>query len=300
MRRIVIALAAGLAAGSVLPAAAPAATTSGVCPERTIRNYAKPLERLPQMRSPPLSHLPFGPAHVFLSHPLGGPLVVGSSSEFGYSLLFSPFLPGHRLSPLLGWIVEARYVRVDKQGKAIQAKGHIVRRIRRLQTTSEGVPGHVDFLFRAGEPALYRLEITFTTFSGKRLARYGEYLRVLKPRLDARLTLSGSSFKPGERVAAYLDNYGTTLLSSGLLRLIEYFDGTSWVEAPNSSQGPVPSLLFLVGPGESAECWSFTIPPDEPAGKYRFVAAVSSNKSSAEPRPEPRRFVSEFQIDPPR
>ena len=51
-----------------------------------------------------------------------------------------------------------------------------MRRINRLQAMEDKPSGREDFFFKVGKPALYRLEITFTDLSGKRLARYGEYL----------------------------------------------------------------------------------------------------------------------------
>jgi hypothetical protein len=169
---------------------------------------------------------------------------------------------------------------VDSQGQPVRVLGDLIRRVKRLRDDEAEPSGRLVFLFKAGKPALYRLEITFSDLSGKRLARYGEYLRVLEPKLDARLTLNGTTFKPGERVTARLNNYGTTTLSFGLDRSIDFFDGASWVSAPNSAQGPVLAIGLGLGPGGSAECWGFTIPPEEPPGEYRFrVGAGSVNRT---------------------
>ncbi|HEY6550582.1 MAG TPA: immunoglobulin-like domain-containing protein [Solirubrobacterales bacterium] len=289
-------LAVGLAAGSI-PTAAVA--SAGFCAEGTAHDYAKPLKQLAGMRpGPAREHLPFAPARIFFNHSWGGPLFVGGG-EVGYSLSYLPYFPGHHLSPPLNWTVEGRYVRVDKRGKTTRVRGHIVRRINRLRAEEDKPSGRVAFLFKAGKPALYRLEITFTDPSGKRLARYGEYLRVLKPKLDARLALNGTTFKPGEHVTARLDNYGTTTLSFGLDRSIEYFDGTSWITAPNSAQGAVLAIGLGLGPGASAECWGFTIPPNEPPGQYRFVVRADSSRGLRQGGGEDLTLRSEFQVVPP-
>jgi hypothetical protein len=273
----------------------PTAASGALCEEGVVHDYAKPLRHLPHLRpSPPAEHLPFGPARVFLNH-RGGPLFV-SGGEVGYSLSFSPRFSGHHLSPPLNWIVEARYVRVDARGRAIQVRGHIVRRVKRLRSDEDTPPGGLDLLFKVGRPALYRLEITFSELSGKRLARFGEYLRVLAPKLSARLSLNGTAFHAGESVLATVGNYGTTSLSFGLYRRIEYFNGTSWETAPNSSQGAVPLPLLWAGPGASAQCWGFTIPAGEPQGLYRFVVEVSSQPPSPQLGGRPLTLSSEFQI----
>jgi hypothetical protein len=289
-------LAIALACGAALAGSAPAVASGELCDYGVVRDYARPLERLPHIRElPPAEHLPFAPARVFLNHQ-GGQLFVGGG-EVGYRLSFSPYFQGHRLSPPLNWVVEARYVRVDARGRPTQVRGHIVRRVKRLRS-DEGEPsGTLEFLFKVGRPALYRLEISFAELSGKRLARFGEYLRVLKPKFDAHLSLNGSVFHPGERVLASIDNYGTTSLSFGLERTIEYLNGTSWEQAPNSSQGSVLLPVLRAGPGASAGCWGFTIPPEEPPGTYRFVVSPQSSRPGlSRDSGEPLTLTSEFQI----
>jgi hypothetical protein len=171
-----------------------------------------------------------------------------------------------------------------------------VRRVKRLRSDEDKPSGTLDFLFKVGRPALYRLEITFSKFSGQRLAHFSEYLRVLKPKLNARLSLNGTGFQAGEQVLARLENYGTTSLSFGLDRTIEYFNGTSWEPAPESSQGAVLLPLLWTGPGVSAQCWAFTIPPGESQGLYRFVVHADSNRPGPPLKEKPLMLSSEFQI----
>ncbi|MGE5281858.1 MAG: hypothetical protein ACM3N0_05980 [Chloroflexota bacterium] len=295
MGKITSTLATTFVSCAILAGSLPAVASGALCEYGVVHNYTKPLKRLPHLRpSPPAEHLPFGPARVFLNHS-GGPLFVGGG-EVGYSLSFSPYFSGHHLSPPLNWIVEARYVRVDRRGRPTKVRGHIVRRVKRLHSSEDKPSGTLDFLFKVGRPALYRLEITFSKLSGKRLARFGEFLRVLKPKLDTGLSLNGTAFQPGEHVLATVNNYGTTSLSFGLSRTIEYFDGASWEPAPNSSQGPIPLPLLWAGPGDSAQCWSFTIPPEEPQGLYRFVIHVDSSRPHPAVKGKPLTLSSEFQV----
>lgn len=295
MGKIRITLATVFSACTLLAYVLPTIASGALCEYGVVRDYSKPLQGLPHLpRNPPTAHLPFGPARVFLNH-RAGPLFVGGG-EVGYSLSFSPYRPGHHLSPLLNWVVEARYVQVDRRGRAIRVRGRIMHRLKRLRS-SQGRPSSVvNFLFKAGRPALYRLEITFSEPSGKRLARFGEYLRVLRPALDVRLSLNGTAYGPGERVLARLDNYGTTSLSFGLFRTIEYFDGASWGPAPNSSQTAVLLPLLWAGPGASAQCWGFTIPAGEPQGLYRMIVHADSTLPRPGAKEKPLTLSSEFRI----
>jgi hypothetical protein len=280
---------------AILASVVPTAASGALCEYGVVRDYTKPLKPLPHFRQSPVTeHLSFAPARVFLNH-RGGPLFVGGG-EVGYSLSFSPYFPEHHLSPPLNWIVEARYARVDKHGRPTQVRGHIVRRVKRLHSDEDKPSGALDFLFKVGRPGLYRLEITFSEFSGKRLARFGEYLRVLTPELDARLSLSGTAFQAGERVQARIENYGTTSLSFGLSRTIEYFNGASWEPALNSSQGAVLLPLLWAGPGVSTQCWDFTIPSAEPQGLYRFVVRADSSRPGPGLKGKPLTLSSEFQV----
>jgi hypothetical protein len=269
------------------------------CETGIVHNYKQPLEQLPHIREAPLrEHLSFGPARIFMGQIGSGPLVVGSDAV-GFGLSYSPFYPGHHLSPPLNWLVEAQLARVDRHGRTTQTLEKISKRVGRLRSTDDQPSGDLDLSFPVSKPALYRVEITFTDRTGKRLGRYGKYFRVLRPSQDARLTLNGTEFHPGETVTARLENHGTDSLSYGLGRTIERYDGSTWTVAPESSQGAVPAIGLSSGPGESASCWSFTIPPSEPPGRYRFVwSGDAFNGSSVALHTTHLRLEPEFQILP--
>jgi hypothetical protein len=199
----------------------------------------------------------------------------------------------------LNWLVEAQLARVDRRGRTTQSLGKIIKQVSRLRSTDDRPSGDLDLSFRVSKPALYRVEITFTDQAGKRLGRYGKYFRVLRPSLDARLVLNGAEFRPGETVSAHLENYGTDSLYYGLGRTIERYDGSSWTVAPESSQGVVLAIGLSSGPGESASCWSFNIPPNEPPGRYRFVWSGEALHGSFLRLHRIRlRLEPEFQIPP--
>jgi len=272
---------------------------AALCETSIVHDYKQPLKRLPHIREVPLrEHLSFAPARVFVAQIGNGPLVVGNDTV-GFGLSYSPFYPGHHLSPPLNWLVEAKLVRIDLGGRTTLPLGSIIKRVNRLRSTDDQPSGDLDLSFPVSKPALYRLEITFTDQTGKRLGRYGKYFRVLRPSLDARLILNGTAFHPGDTVTARLENYGTDSLYYGLDRTIERYDGSTWAVAPESSQGAILAIGLSSGPGESASCWSFSIPPSEPPGRYRFAWSGEAFYGSFSRGKTRLRLESEFQILPP-
>jgi hypothetical protein len=281
-----------------LLAAAPSATAID-CNNEVVRDYAKVLERLPAVRAVPFENgLNFAPGRVSLSPGGRGSLQLGSG-ERGFNLSYTPYYaessaPTRRLD----WLVTSRLVEVDRRGRRLGEPQKIEKQVKRLWPSYRGL----DFAFQVpGKPALYRLEIVFENRHGKRLGRFGENFRVLRPSLDVDFSLNGTSFRRGEMVRAQLINRGAAILSFGLGQTIEYFDGTTWVgPPPGFGQHPVPAILLFLGPGESGSCWQATIPADAPPGLYRFSREIDYVKSS-DPREWRRRSMtvsSEFTVLP--
>jgi len=253
---------------------------------------------MPELRKPPLDeHLPFGPARVFLGQISYGPLLVGNSAV-GFSLSYSPYRRNHHLSPRLDWNILARLTRVDRRGQAKKVLGVIEKRVSRLRSTDDRPSGNLSLAFDIPKPGLYRIESTFHDQSGKRLGRFGEYFRALRPSLDARLTLNGTSFQPGDTVSARLENYGTESLFYGLDYSIEYYNGASWTRSPTQpTYTVVPAIGLGIGPGQAASCWNFHIPTDAPSGLYRFVKEVE-HAGGGFTRAKPLTLAAEFNVAP--
>jgi hypothetical protein len=250
------------------------------CDSQVIRDYTKVLERLPAIPPPPLDQHPsFAPAQVLLLHQGSGPLQVGGG-ERGFTLIFTPYEESNSASRRLDWQVTSRLVELDRRGHRVGLPRTIERHVKRLRTA--------EFDFKvSGKPAIYRLEIVFENESGKRLARYGGYFRVLRPSLDVDFFLNGTSFHRSEQVQAWLVNRGVASLSFGLGKTIEYNDGTAWTKPPVAFPGgPVPAIGLSVGPGVKTSCWKTTIPTDAALGVYRFATEVDySLKAPGESKP---------------
>jgi hypothetical protein len=156
------------------------------------------------------------------------------------------------------------------------------------------------FPFRlSGKPSLYRFEIEFLNWAGKRIGRFGRYLRVLRPRRDARLALNPTSFRPGDTVAPRLENFGTESLLYGLGYSIESYDGAAWARSPIDRPRPIPLIGLRTGPGEAASCWDFTIPSDAPPGLYRFVWSGRASRETIPGHDGRLKLTAEFQVLPP-
>jgi hypothetical protein len=269
---------------------ATASATADFCESQTIRDYTRVLERLPAIPSPPLDEqLNFAPAQVFLGHRASDPLQVGRE-ERGFALTFGPSEEGGSTSRRLDWQVTSRLAKLDRRGRRIGPPRKIERHVQRLRA--------VDFGFEVpGKPAIYRLEIVFENERGERLARFGEYFRVLRPSLDVDFFLNGATFHRGEQVRAWLVNRGVAILSFGLFKAIEYDDGTTWSNPPVAfPNGPVPAIGLAIGPGVKTSCWKTTIPTDAALGVYRFATEVEHSTKAPFSGSGPLDFGAEFTV----
>jgi hypothetical protein len=279
-------------------AGAPQARAAGFCEEPFVRDYAQPLSQMPPLRRLPdrRNDLPFGPAGLVVankSNPqrFGIPFVQDLRPEtkrVGFSLVNE----GRGGTPRLDWTVVASLERVSRRARTSRLLASHSERVVRM-----AAGGERRFLFRlpAGA-ALYRLTIEFRTASGRRLGRFGTYMRVLAPRLNTRLGLNATTFIPGQTVSACLENFGTVSLFYGLGHLIEHFDGSTWSRAAIDPPRSRILIGLIAGPGAAARLEDFAIPADAPPGLYRWVW---SGKTWDVPKPgAPVVRTAEFQILP--
>ncbi len=137
--------------------------------------------------------------------------------------------------------------------------------------------------------------MTISTWAGRRLTRFGEYVRILLPSFDARLALNQPTFRPGDQVVPRLENYGADYLFFGLIgAYYERYDGASWSYARFGS-GAVPAIGLGIGPGATAECWARQIPNDALPGRYRFSLKIDHGRHPFSNRAE-KTLHSEFDV----
>jgi hypothetical protein len=227
---------------------------------------------MPKLRPSPREGLPFGPGGIEFTQQGRGPLMLPGERELGYIL--SRSRTRNAGGPIfVDWLVTAKLARIDRRGGLRKKLGW-----RREHVTHVGRDDPTHLIFQPPRaPGFYRLEVVFRNGAQRRIGRFGEYIRVLRPSLNVRLSLNQSSFKPGDRVVPRLENYGAAYLFFGLIgAYYEHYDGVSWGLA-SFGNGPKPAIGLGIGPGASASCWAVQIPENASPGRYRFSLRAGYN-----------------------
>jgi hypothetical protein len=268
---IVTVLAAGATA---LPGAAGAAkkkaktkksaTPAVFCGSPVVDNYWATIEKLkPIPVVPEGGALPFAPEGMTLS--LTGPqgILVGGSS-IGLQLTNTA-----ASTPRLNWVVLERLIRFSADGSKIQPAG-----LKRIDLKQLPAGKHRGLTFPLTAPGIYSLEITIQNHRGRRLGRYGEYVRVVDRVLNTGITLSAyDNVVPGNFVESCIENHGSaSVLPTGTG--LERFDGTTWrpvIVGPQYSPAQT-AIQRILGPGE-AEKIGTLVPPNAKPGLYKLNVA---------------------------
>jgi hypothetical protein len=255
----------------------PASAAARSCERETVVNYRSPLEALPSVRPVPgHRRLPFGPARVRLS-------------SIGYELPSGSSIQGFRLghwptgAVTLHWKLDVQLRRVSRSNPG----GDL---IATRQATIKRLKGHAEELTFpiSSRSGIYRITIAITDADGRRLGRFGRYVRVLPTTSAATLSLLGGPFRPGEFIGGCLENRGTVPLQSGAARL-ERLEGTEWRRVVVGPEYAVSSSFdlrsFLAGEAERVFAY---LPPDARPGAYRLAwAGQPLHIGSGPPSPIP-------------
>ena len=158
------------------------AAPSDSCPVGKGRDYSAPLGALPPTRAVPEERpLPFGPRQLRIES-LTNVLVGGGAGGFRLEAANSS---QHKYR--LGWAVELRVTRVSRRGSELQE--YRIRRYRLDQPQALGLES-VEFTASVPpKPAIYRFDLVIRSAGGKTLGRYGEYYRVVRPSIGAKLLI---------------------------------------------------------------------------------------------------------------
>jgi hypothetical protein len=133
------------------------------------------------------------------------------------------------------------------------------------------------------------------SLSGRKLAEFGNYYRVIRPTVHTRLTLDATTYRPGDTLFGRVENPGATVVLFGQEYKIEKPEGESWVPIIEA-QFVIP--LYWVAAGvTSGHCIPFTIPTSMPAGRYRLSqeAVISWSRLHGQLRPT---LHAEFEVVP--
>jgi hypothetical protein len=269
--------------GGPSTAAASETTEPAFCKSEVLHDYLAPLKQMPKLRELPYrarGEIRFRGAYIGAS----GPSLAVSGGSAGYQLQWDT-------NPR--WTISVTFAQVNSRGKVIRWMGERRFRLGRLAPATIVEP-HIAL---PGAPATYRTTLVIRSHSGRKLAMFGNYYRVVKPRVDARLVPDAAIHRPGDTLFARLENPGATVVLFGAEFFVEKLEGEDWVPAPEAP-GPFPTGLQFVAAGvTSRHCTIFPIPASMPAGRYRLreEAVISWASLKGQLRPI---LYAEFDVAP--
>lgn len=91
------------------------------------------------------------------------------------------------------------------------------------------------------------------------------------------LAASARKVSRNRPVYARFVNRGEARATYGPAFRIEHWVGSRWLLDPASPMGPWHKVLWLLKAGSAGRCYSFVVPEDLAAGRYRFASSVTIN-----------------------
>jgi hypothetical protein len=269
-----------LLAGGPSPASAAkkkaAATPAAFCPTPGT-NYRAPLETLQTIPALPEGGvLPFGPRGMTIAATGPQGVLVGGS-KIGFRLT-NTAAPTAAAPKKLHWTVLERLVRLTKNGHDLHPEG-----LQRIDLGQLPTGKHRGLTFPiATKPAVYSLEVTIQNGRGRRLGRYGEYVRVVERTLDIGMTLTAyDKIAPGSYLESCFENHGSASMTvtGGYL---ERLDGLIWKVVPIGPQyTPAQTTSgLLLGPGASEPRYTY-VPPNALPGLYKVILSATTELGEA-------------------
>jgi hypothetical protein len=240
------------------PAAAADQPEPAFCASKTLHDYLAPVKRMPELRE-----LPYRRRAEPLFHGVrigaSGPTLAVNGGSAGYQLQWDA-------NPK--WDVTVTLARVNWRGEAVQRMGQ---RHLRLGELAPAVITEPHFPL-PGTPAVYRTTLVIRSHSGHKLAEFGNYYRVIRHTVHARLAPNAKAYRPGATLFARVEDPGAAFVLFGEEFFIEKLEGVEWVPVP---EAPFPMGLYFVAPGTTSNhCTVFPIPASMPMGRYRLSQEV--------------------------
>jgi hypothetical protein len=268
----------------VLPGPAAAAEPEPpFCERHVLHDYLAPLKRLPKLRELPFRRVREARFRgVYIG--AAGPSLAVNGGRAGYQLQWNA-------NPR--WDIALTFARVSGNGEVLQRFGQ---RHLRLGELAPALVTEPSFAV-PGKPAIYRTTLVISSSSGRKLAEFGNYYRVIRPTVHLRLTPDATIYRPGTTVYARIEDPGAAFVLFGEEHTIEVLEGDSWMPAPELL-GPFVSPLSFVAPGTTgSHCIAFPIPTSMPTGRYRTSqeTVISWPFERRDRRPTLR---AEFEITP--
>lgn len=254
------------------------------CERQTLHDYLTPLQRMPKLRELPYRRVAepfFRGVRIGASGPS---LAVGGGSA-GYQFQWDK-------NPK--WDVTVRLAQVNENGAVVLWIAE-----RRLRTgalrPAEIVEPHFGLPNR---PGFYRTMLMIRTSSGRKVAKFGNYYRVVRPKIATSFVTEAATYRPGETALARLDNTGAAFALFGEGFTVEGLRGETWGPVPEAP-GPYTTGLQFVAPGStSGHCLVFPVPTAMPPGRYR-LAQETVISWPTEPKQRRPILYAEFEVTAP-
>jgi hypothetical protein len=269
------------ASTSTTSAAAAAKSEPAFCHAETLHDYLAPLKRMPKLRELPYrarGEIRFRGAYIGAS----GPSLAISGGSAGYQLQWE----GNT-----NWDITVTFARVNWRGKVVQRLGRRHFRLGKLAPVVITEP----HILLPGKPATYRTTLVIRSHSGRKLAEFGNYYRVIRPTVHNRLVTDAGAYRPGGTLFARLEDPGATIVLFGEEFFVEKLEGEDWARI---SETPFPAPLQFVAAGTTSNhCIVFPIPTTMPTGRYRLSQEAVISWASLDGQIRPT-LHAEFEVAP--
>jgi len=232
--------------------------SSSFCSRGTVKNYLKPIEELPRVRTLPSSgQLGIGPASLRIFPPREILVTSGHAYFEAHGSL------DRRSTGPLHWQVESSLFRIHLRSQDVTLIAHKRKLVRSLQGFA-----HASFGFsKQVKPGVYRLDLEIKNDSGTKLKKYQQYFRALPARTDLRLGVNATSFQPGDSGLLRVENYGTVFADYGFgYRLLN----ENGEEVPTGAI--FPNIILRLPAGTAGYCYPLILPDELPPGEYEVLS----------------------------
>lgn len=259
------------------------------CRQEVIHDYLAPTRGFPKLTPFPVGELPrrFGPLGLNISPPLELP---NTPQVLGPTFRYIAAPPRVSLDLDLTFTL----TRLNGRGRPL-GRPRVKRvRLRSISTSQEPTLG----VRISGRPALYRIEMLARKGSGRKLARYGQYVRVVHRTSNPHLLLGQGTLHPGETTSIGIAEFGTGYLVFRPHYTVEAFDGINWVPSTIRARTPEEIFVPIADSGGVTLCSKLPIPVGTAPGRYRISQPVEHRYGIPRPQATHPVLSAEFSVTP--
>ncbi len=239
-----------------------------------VRSYEQPLRALVAKVGATVDRrVPFGPSTIRIAASRlgdGQRLRVGGG-KFG--MVFVNL--SRRSTGKLSWRGVASIASVDRGGQAARQLTK-----RSFSIPSLGAKMRRQILLPAGSmPGIYRFDLALESKDQKHHARFSDFVRVLTPKVEARLAIKRTIYRPGDSIYARVENLGSTVVRDSSEYVVEVEEPSgAWTRVGPVGVGFPRGPGLPLGPGR-ARCFGLQVPSGAAHGDYRLTKQIEVGPS---------------------